>query len=83
MYIKYIHDCYDLSFLPCTSACLCYYGLCALLCRWQHEVLSPALFEAARSGDFSLVTLEEGDNMDVKVSCVCVCVRVHICMFVC
>ena len=43
-------------------------------------VVSPDLFEAARSGDFSLVTLEKGDNMDVKVSCVCVCTFACLCV---
>ena len=43
---------------------------CALLCRWQHEVVSPALFEAARSGDFSLVTR----------LAVCACAHLHVCV---
>ena len=64
-----------LAFLPYTSACYVTINF-ASLHRRQCEVVTPVLFEAARSGDFSPVILEEGDTMNVKVSSVCTCVRV-------
>ena len=39
-------------------------------------MVTPALFEAARTGELSLVTdvLEEGDDINVKVSSVHICI---------
>ena len=39
-------------------------------CRRQHKIVAPALFEAATSGNFAHAkdVLEEGDDLDVKVT---------------
>ena len=66
-------------------------------CRRQREVVTPALLEAARTGEFLPVVdiLEKGDDINVKVGivahfgtytyvcvCVCMCLSVYACVFV-